>query len=471
MDAGTAPAGGSARLAGLAGVGRVTAMVLGLLALLAAASGGLVLLVQAAGLGAGASADAFFLLGVSLVCAALAAVARGLARAAAQIGRGDGASDAILVTRHGRQGETLAVEHAGGAFADEANYLLGADLFERILVADRPAFLSALASATRGLPAACDLRVRASADGLPAYAPLEMQCMPAGEGAARALWRAASAHKMRAEEEARAREEAEAANAAKSRFLAAMSHELRTPLNAIIGFSELLATEAGAPLDAERKADYARIIHESGQHLLSVVNDILDLSRVEAGAYSLDLATLDAGALVEGCVEMMALDAARAGVTLRASVSGRLPALEADERALRQIVINLMANAVKFTPEGGKVQVLVRARAGRMTIRVRDTGPGMTAEAVSRVGEPFFQAGDAAQKAQGSGLGLAVVKGLVRLHGGTFEVESAPGRGTSVSVCLPLVAPRQALPPVEGADVVAAFPTRLATEEPVRRTA
>ncbi len=471
---------GRARLSGLARLGRLTAAVLGALALVAAASGGAALLAQALGFGAGAVIDAFFLLGVSLVCAALAAVARGLAAAAAQLRRREETSDTLLITRHGPKGETLAVEHREGTFAEAGKggaatggaSLVGQDLYERILVADRPAFLSAVAAAARGNSVACDLRVRAGAESPPSYLPLEMRCVPAGAGEARALWRAASAHKARAEAEAKAREEAEAANAAKSHFLAAMSHELRTPLNAIIGFSELLATDAGAPLDPERKADYARIIHESGRHLLGLVNDILDLSRVEAGAYALDLRPLDAADLVSGCVEMMALDAEKAGVLLRSSISGRLPALEADERAIRQIVLNLMANAVKFTPEGGKVHIVVRSRAGRVVIKVRDTGPGMAPEEVNRLGEPFFQAGDAAQRARGSGLGLAVVKGLVRLHGGAFEVESALGRGTSVSVSLPLAAPRlEQMPAGAGAEVVAAFPARCAVDEPARRSA
>jgi cell cycle sensor histidine kinase DivJ len=478
----------------LARLGRITATVLGLLALVAAASAGAVFLAEAGGLASGALADAFFLFGVALVCAALAAVARGLAASAAQVGRREAEDDALLVTRHNRQGETLAVERQEGPFrsalaepaagaaawrrsraSDPGARLLGQGVYERILVADRPSFLSALALAARGVPASCDLRARASAGGPPAFLPFEVRFLPGRRGEVRCIWREASAHKARAEAEARGRAEAEAANAAKSRFLAAMSHELRTPLNAIIGFSEILATEAGGPIDDARKADYARIIHDSGRHLLGLVNDILDLSRVEAGAYMLDLEPVDPADLVAGCVEMMQMEAARRTIAIRTRLAARLPSVEADRRALRQILLNLIANAVKFTPEGGRVQVALRAEADRLVVRVRDSGPGMGPEELKRLGEPFFQAGDADQRARGSGLGLAVVKGLVGLHGGAFEVESTLGHGTSVTVRLPLSgAARPAGAEAAGAagiGVVAPFALRAGPDHSARRTA
>jgi cell cycle sensor histidine kinase DivJ len=481
----------------LARLGRVTATLLGLLALIAAASAGIVFLAEAGGLASGALADAFFLFGVALVCAALAAVARGLAASAAQVGRREAEDDALLVTRHNRQGETMAVERLEGPFrsapaasaeaalgaafagrpqaaADPGAGLLGAGVYERILVADRPSFLSALALAARGVPATCDLRARAVAGGPPAFLPFEVRILPARRGEVRCIWREASAHKARAEAEARGRAEAEAANAAKSRFLAAMSHELRTPLNAIIGFSEILATEAGGPIDDARKADYARIIHDSGRHLLGLVNDILDLSRVEAGAYTLDIEPVDPAELVGGCVEMMQVEAARRTIVIRTALAARLPAVEADRRALRQILLNLIANAVKFTPEGGRVQVALRAEADRLVVRVRDSGPGMGPDELKRLGEPFFQAGDADQRARGSGLGLAVVKGLVGLHGGAFDVDSTLGRGTCVTVRLPLCDAARAPAAAEeasGAEVVAPFALRAGTEHSARRTA
>jgi len=273
-------------------------------------------------------------------------------------------------------------------------------------------------------------------------------------------FRPASDLRLKADADARARAEAERASAAKSHFIAAMSHELRTPLNAILGFSELLATDAGAALPAERKEGYARIIHESGQHLLGLVNDILDLSRVEAGAYVLEREPVDVAVLVGECAQMVALDAGRAGVNVRLSLRPDLPPLDADRRALKQIILNLVSNAVKFTPTGGRVQVATRAGSGTLMLRVRDTGPGMSADDVARLGEPFFQAGDCTQRARGSGLGLAVVKGLVALHGGSFAVESAPGRGTTVTVRLPRAAPAAPMADAPGAGTVAAFPLR-----------
>lgn len=456
---------GAGALPRLAGLGRVTAAVLTALGIVGLACGGLALLGEISGLVHGAFVNAAALLTIGLVCAGLAAVAGGLARAAARASA-EVPDDALLVTRHGPRGEVSAVEVRQGPFAaSPVACFSGVALFERVLVADRPAFLSAVQAAASGRTANCDLRLNCDiqGEGAPSFMTMEARCAPVKGGGVRIIWRApwqaAAAEREKAAAAARARAEAEEANAAKSRFLAAMSHELRTPLNAILGFSELLATEAGAPMDDARKADYARIIHESGQHLLGLVNDILDLSRVEAGAYELEPESLDVGALVAGCAEMVALDAARAGVAVTTAFAPRLPALDADKRALRQIVLNLMSNAVKFTPAGGRVQVSVRLQGESLDIRVRDTGPGMKPEDVARLGEPFFQAGDCVQRARGSGLGIAVVKGLVKLHGGAFRVESAPGRGTSVTVSLPRAAAPVAATRPEG--VVAPFPTRL----------
>jgi len=465
------------RLPRLAVLGRVMASVLGILATLALASLSVVLLGQAAGLIEGEVADVLSLLAAGLLCAALAALSAGVAHAAAWMAEAKVREGAMLVTVHDSQGHVLKVERQSGALArTPREALLGAALFGRVLVADRPAFMAAVRVAAQGRkPVSADLRLACAEEGSH-FLPFDVRCLPAQgtrrvkAARARLVWREAIVPKLRADEEARARADAEQANAAKSRFLAAMSHELRTPLNAILGFSELLATDVGAGLDEARKAEYARIIHDSGQHLLGLVNDILDLSRVEAGACALEPEPVDIAELVASSAEMVTLEAGRKSVRLRALVASGLPRLSADKRALRQIVLNLLSNAVKFTPEGGRVQLTVRRQAGRLVLKVRDTGPGMKPQDVARLGEPFFQAGDSTQKARGSGLGLAVVKGLVELHQGGFRVDSAPGRGTTVTVTLPLGAAAP-LTDLKDDGVVASFPPRRITETRTRMMA
>ncbi len=451
----------------LAVLGRHSAAALGGLAFLCALAGGGLLLAAAIGLSETGVPEGGWLLGCGLICAALAAVAAGLSLAAERLDRSLLSVDLALVTLHGRGGEVIAVEHADavrGSLSDDE--WLGLSLFERVLVPDRPVFLATLSNATAGSApseARCEVRLRCEREGeAPDFVWMEMRCLPAGEGRARARWRDINGSKLQAEADHHARAEAERANLAKSRFLAAMSHELRTPLNTILGFSELLATDTEQRIDPRRKEDYARIIHESGQHLLGVVNDILDLSRVEAGAYDLAFEPLDVAQLVDSCVEMIGLDAARRNVRITTVLPARLPRPMADQRAVRQMTLNLLSNAVKFSEHGGRVEVNVSAQNGALSLSVRDAGAGMSAADMARLGEPFFQAGDAERRARGSGLGLAVVRALVKLHDGAFEVASAVGGGTTVTVSLPVK---------RAAAVVAPF-ARLDDEDAVaRRTA
>lgn len=427
----------------LAGVGRHSAAALGALAFMCALAGGGLLLAAALGLSETGLPEGGWLLGCGLISAALSAVAAGLSLAAERLDRSMMGVDLALVTLHGRGGEVLGLEHADAARAHvPEDAWLGQGLFDRVLVPDRPAFLAALSTAAHGLSATesvCEVRLRCEGEGeAPDFVWMELRCVPAGEDRARAHWRDIHAVKIQLEEDHRARTEAERANLAKSRFLAAMSHELRTPLNTILGFSELLATDTEQRIDARRKEDYARIIHESGQHLLGVVNDILDLSRVEAGAYELSFEHIDMAHLVDGCVEMVGLDAARRNIKVTTLLPARLPRPMADQRAVRQMTLNLLSNAVKFSEHGGLVEVNVSAQNGVVSLSVRDSGAGMSPAEVERLGEPFFQAGDAERRARGSGLGLAVVRALVKLHDGAFEVTSSVGGGTTVTISLPV---------------------------------
>jgi len=235
-----------------------------------------------------------------------------------------------------------------------------------------------------------------------------------------------------------AKEAAEAKSKVKSEFLANMSHELRTPLNAIIGFSDTMRSRLFGPMHA-RYEEYASLIHESGQHLLSLITDILDLSKIEAGKFVLDPQPVDLAETVASCFEMTRRRAEETGITLTANVAANLPVLIADPRSVKQILLNLLSNSVKFTPKGGAVSVHVHAREGSLHLAVRDTGIGIPGKALARIGLAFEQASNDPMRArEGTGLGLALVKSLAEQHGGKVHIESREGYGTTVSVELPL---------------------------------
>ncbi|MGL4635072.1 MAG: sensor histidine kinase [Beijerinckiaceae bacterium] len=236
-----------------------------------------------------------------------------------------------------------------------------------------------------------------------------------------------------------ARRRAEEANLAKSRFLATMSHELRTPLNAILGFSEVMKSELFGPHSVPQYKEYASDVHSSGEHLLNIINEILDLSRIEAGRYELQEEAVDFRAAVDDSRHMLEMRARGKSITLHTALETGLPKLWADERAVRQVTINLLANAIKFTPQGGEVMIKVGwTAAGGQYLSIKDTGPGIPEEELSTVLETFGRGSMAIKTAeQGTGLGLPIVKGLVDLHGGQFLLRSKLREGTEVIVIFP----------------------------------
>ncbi len=229
----------------------------------------------------------------------------------------------------------------------------------------------------------------------------------------------------------------EVANRHKSEFLANMSHELRTPLNAIIGFSEVLLEKMFGEVN-EKQLDYLKDIHDSGKHLLSLINDILDLSKIEAGRMELELSRFHLPSAIGNALTLVRERAQRHGIQLAQDIDARLGEFEGDERKVKQILLNLLSNAVKFTPDGGHVDVSAKLDTDKIEIAVRDTGVGIAPEDQAALFEEFRQVGDSGRKAEGTGLGLALTKKFVELHGGAIRVQSSPGSGSTFTVSLPL---------------------------------
>jgi signal transduction histidine kinase len=229
----------------------------------------------------------------------------------------------------------------------------------------------------------------------------------------------------------------EVASQHKSEFLANMSHELRTPLNAIIGFSEVLTDRMFGELN-EKQEEYLKDIYASGTHLLSLINDILDLSKIEAGRMELELTDFHLPTALDNALPLVRERAGRRGIALHAEVDERLDQIQADERKLRQVVLNLLSNAIKFTPEGGRIEVRAVPVDGSLEVSVSDTGVGIAPEDQEAIFEEFRQVGTAAKKVEGTGLGLALSRKFVELHGGRIWVESRVGVGSTFTFTIPI---------------------------------
>ena len=360
-----------------------------------------------------------------------------------------------VISRHGRNGAVQFVSPAAESLLGvPVARLLGHGLFDRVHVADRPAYLTALSDAARGGEArSVEFRlrkdiVRGDDRGQTAevdFIWVEMRCRPLEQAGAPdaaevvAVMRDVTDRKLQEQALDLARGAAEQADAAKTRFLATMSHELRTPLNAIIGFSEMIVQEQALMLDPARRREYAQLINDSGQHLLAVVNGILDISKMESGNFEISPEPFAPRAALVNCCDLLALKARENGIDLVVSVPQDLPDLNGDPRAFRQIALNLVSNAIKFTERGGQVTVSAGVEGGHLALRVTDTGVGIAADDLKHIGAPFFQAGTTYQRRhEGTGLGLSIVKSLVALHAGQMTVQSRLDEGTTVTVVLPL---------------------------------
>jgi cell cycle sensor histidine kinase DivJ len=337
-----------------------------------------------------------------------------------------------VISRHRRNGAVQFISPAAEAMlGTPVALLLGHGLFDRVHVADRPAYLTALSDAARGGEGrSVEFRVKRGAGSAVEFIWVEMRCRPldhapASESEVVAVMRDVTDRKVQEQALDLARSAAEAADAAKTRFLATMSHELRTPLNAIIGFSEMIVQEQSLMLDAARRKEYAQLINDSGQHLLSVVNGILDMSKMESGNFEISPEPFVPRAALVNCCNLLALKAREGGIDLVTDAPQDLPLITGDPRAFKQIVINLVSNAIKFTERGGKVTASAGVEGSRLVLRISDTGVGIAADDLKRIGDPFFQAGKTYQRRhEGTGLGLSIVKSLVGLHSGEMTVQS-----------------------------------------------
>lgn len=359
----------------------------------------------------------------------------------------DNSSD--LITLHSENGEAQYASSASEKMLGCASSsLVGSGLFDRVHLHDRIAYMTAFSDAANtGAEITVAYRIHMTPNagmGTPSIKWMETRCRKILDPSTGAVEIVAVTRDITAIKETEAalthqREEAEKSSESKSRFLANMSHELRTPLNAIIGFSDILKQELFGKLEYEKHQEYVSLIKDSGEHLLHLVNGILDISKIEAGRYELLSEPFDVHELVTSTCSMVTPQAKDQSVAISQLIDKNLPELNADRRAYRQVLLNLLSNAIKFSHEGGKVDVEVANVAGNIKLVVRDFGIGISATDLKAIGEPFFQVENNNTRGyEGTGLGLFLVKGLVELHNGTLKIESEQGLGTTVTVILPV---------------------------------
>ncbi len=328
--------------------------------------------------------------------------------------------------------------------------LLGNGFVEQINVQDRVGVLQSISQAAQGM-ADCRAQFRVTGPGSNQDGAgdrwLEARCnlfrhdeYPSDDPLVLLITRDVTDERSQSADIEEQIEQVHSANHAKSAFLSAMSHELRTPLNAIMGFSDMLAGNAEIQVSAVKQKEYAGIIGSSAEHLLGVLNRILDISKIEAGKYQLYPEPFNLADLTRACLELMQPVALEAGVYLKMELPDGLPIITADKGAIRQVLINLLANGVKFSEPGNEVTIQAVRAGNKIKLCVRDSGIGMDEETIVRLGEKFYQADNGlSRQHQGTGLGLSIVFGLVKLHNGTVQVESEAGEGTTVTMNLPLV--------------------------------
>ena len=334
----------------------------------------------------------------------------------------------------------------------DATALHGRGIVEIAVQGERSVLAAAFASAVISGASSCMFA--------PAGAPdrcCALDLKRSSDGRVAGVLRDATSGAEREAELIAAREEAETLNSGKSRFLANMSHELRTPLNAIMGFSDVMKAKLFGELPP-KYAEYAEMIHDAGSHLLDLINDVLDISKIEASRYELHVESIDARDAVSSALRLTRLQADSAGISLRGLLPTEPLEADADPRAVKQIVLNLISNALKFTPRGGSVTVSAQDYGEELELVVSDTGVGIAEADLLRIGRPYEQAGDVAQKTRGTGLGLSLVRALAELHGGVMSIESRLGEGTSVTIRMPVLVPVRT--ESAGAEIIAFPPVR-----------